>query len=680
MSFFSSLRGGWRTRRWLPGSRLGRLTVYFLGLDLLFFLVARLSALLDVSWGASIQSWVRLLTFAACVLGMLWLLRWTRRRLLWRLRNRLIVTYTFIGVIPVVLLLVMGALASSLFAWQFAAFVASADLHSELQSLAALNSRLTAEVALQLREGAPPSPRLLQRATLREKDAMQRDITAWYGGVALVPDPSATAIAPPAAQTPAMSAIVIDGGRLALRAADTVDINGRQLIVISSTPLDRGLLARLAANLGVLTIAPPDAAAPDFDSVSAGSKPAVRNPFDREIYAPSLLAAQDWPTGKPRTAVLLVDTRLSMLYAQLFRTVGEFTRYMYEALAGIAIFFALIELLALITGLRLSRTMTRSVAELYDATRHVNRGDFTHRIQVKADDQLASLERSFNSMTASLEQLIAEQKEKQRMENELAIAQEVQAQLFPREIAQLPALELHGVCRPARTVSGDYYDFLDLGGGRLGLAVGDISGKGISAALLMATIHSAMRAYTLEAAHAVSALAEGRHGAGPGAALALDANGALSPAALCRRLNRQLFSSTPAEKYATLFLGIYDSASRSLAYTNAGHLAPIILKQDGSLRRLETGGTVIGLFPDVGFQEAEIQLAPGDVFLSYSDGVTEPENEFGEFGETRLIELVQKNRRLPLERITQIVVAAVLEWIGGGEQPDDITVVLARPR
>ena len=117
---------------------------------------------------------------------------------------------------------------------------------------------------------------------------------------------------------------------------------------------------------------------------------------------------------------------------------------------------------------------------------------------MKSDDQLATLANSFNSMTSSLEGLILEQKEKQRLQNELVIAQEVQAQLYPREITQLESLEVHGFCRPARTVSGDYYDFLAVNSEKLILAVGDVSGKGISAALLMATIHSAVRAYSLE--------------------------------------------------------------------------------------------------------------------------------------------------------------------------------------
>ena len=200
-------------------------------------------------------------------------------------------------------------------------------------------------------------------------------------------------------------------------------------------------------------------------------------------------------TGRAARIALRATTRPSLLYARLFQTMVEFGGAIWTLLIALLIVFASIELIALMVGVGLTRTMTRSVAELYGATQHINRGDLKHRIEVTAQDQLAALESSFNSMSESLEKLIAEQKEKQRLENELAIAQEVQSQLFPHAISDLESLEVHGVCRPARTVSGDYYDFLPYGPERMGIAVGDISGKGISAALLMATIHSAVRAY-----------------------------------------------------------------------------------------------------------------------------------------------------------------------------------------
>jgi len=261
----------------------------------------------------------------------------------------------------------------------------------------------------------------------------------------------------------------------------------------------------------------------------------------------------------------------------------------------------------------------------------------------------------------------------------------VQSQLFPKAMSDLESLEVHGVCRPARTVSGDYYDFLPYGLDRLGIAVGDISGKGISAALLMATIHSAVRAYEIGRmpamtahlvaaggeAHAPTHIFEARSGS----------SDEFSPAQVLSLLNRQLYRSTPAEKYATLFLGVYDGRSRALTYSNAGHLPPVVLGQDGSLRRrLDTPGLVIGLFDDQGYEERTIDLRPGDIFLAFSDGVTEPENEFGEFGEERLIEIVRDHRHLPLARISEMVTSAVSDWIGTNEQPDDITIVLARAR
>ena len=284
-------------------------------------------------------------------------------------------------------------------------------------------------------------------------------------------------------------------------------------------------------------------------------------------------------------------------------------------------------------------------------------------------------------MTASIEKLILEQKEKQRLESELAIAQEVQAQLFPRQVSDLESLEVHGFCRPARTVSGDYYDFVTASSHKLILAVGDISGKGISAALLMATIHSAVRAYSMENMPQLREPVAVGAVVGRGRVIGAWPEGVeVSPGALLGLLNHQLYESTPPEKYATLFLGIYDGISHRLTYSNGGHLPPMLISESGEVRRLEAGGTVVGLFDNISYDEGTIEMHPGEVFVAYSDGVTEPENDFGEFGEARLIDLVRTNRHLPLAQISQIVTQAVDDWIGDNEQPDDVTLVLARAR
>jgi sigma-B regulation protein RsbU (phosphoserine phosphatase) len=404
--------------------------------------------------------------------------------------------------------------------------------------------------------------------------------------------------------------------------------------------------------------------------------------MDRQVAFVTTISVANWVTGdRSNPAAISVQTRISKLYDRLFEALGDFAPAIEFGLLFVAIVFGIIEVIALFIGARLTRTVTGAVAQLYDATTHVNRGDFSHRIPVKSNDQIATLANSFNSMTASLEKLIEEQKEKQRLENELVIAQEVQSQLFPKEITQLSTLEVHGFCRPARTVSGDYYDFLKLGSNRLVLAVGDISGKGISAALMMATIHSAVRAYSLQDIPALREPVAVGAASGSSAMLVSGFQGPeVSPAALLALLNHQLYESTPAEKYATLFLGIYHGAEHRLTYSNGGHLPPIIMSQDGAIRRLDCGGTVVGLFDQVTYEEASVPLRPGEVLLAYSDGVTEPENDFGEFGEKRLIELVRENRDLPLARISEIVTVAVDDWIGANEQPDDVTLVLARAR
>jgi sigma-B regulation protein RsbU (phosphoserine phosphatase) len=211
--------------------------------------------------------------------------------------------------------------------------------------------------------------------------------------------------------------------------------------------------------------------------------------------------------------------------------------------------------------------------------------------------------------------------------------------------------------------------------------VGDISGKGISAALLMATVHAFVRAYSLEPEMALMP-ASLAYGSQEDPRMYYRGDGStesqVAPAMLMTTLNYQLYRSTPAAKYATMFLGCYDAKARVLTYCNAGHLPPIILRANGEVFRLAVNGTVVGLFDGVSYDESTLVMQTGDIFVAYSDGVTEPENEFGEFGEERLVELIKEHRHKPLARITEIVAGAVADWIGTVEQPDDITIVLAR--
>jgi sigma-B regulation protein RsbU (phosphoserine phosphatase) len=697
----------------LPTSKVALITCYVAGLDLLLFALGKLFGFFKPSWSEDLSGWVRFLSFTAGVLLAILAFRWIKARLLWRLRNRLIVTYIFIGVLPVVMLVTLALLSFYLFAGQFATFIVTTGLNSELKSVEAANAAITHHIAAELQRGSN-SAAAVESWRRTSKAWAGRQVWVWLDNKLVLDSVPAGENAPlpalPAHLKASFRAVVRDHGRLYLRALQTVAVNGQELAVLSSKPFDQQMLQDLAANLGQVTLyatglslkkadqsEPKEVikvdAKPEGEYVldlsklgpptySVGSVPPPMRSMDRQVTFPTTVSVVDWQTGDTSSpAAIVVQTRISKLYDRLFEALGYLAPAIEVFLLFVFIVFCIIEVVALIIGTRLTRTVTGAVAQLYDATKHINRADFSHRIPVKSNDQIATLANSFNSMTASLEKLIEEQKEKQRLENELVIAQEVQSQLFPKEISQLSTLEVHGFCRPARTVSGDYYDFLRLESDKLILAVGDISGKGISAALMMATIHSAVRAYSLQD---IPALREPLAvGARSGSSVMLVSglpDPEVSPAALLALLNHQLYESTPAEKYATLFLGIYHGADHQLTYSNGGHLPPIIMGDDGAIRRLDCGGTVVGLFDQVSYEEASVPLRPGEIFLAYSDGVTEPENDFGEFGEKRLIDLVRENRDLPLARISEIVTAAVDDWIGANEQPDDVTLVLARAR
>ncbi|MGZ4788880.1 MAG: PP2C family protein-serine/threonine phosphatase [Terriglobales bacterium] len=704
----------------VPTSRLARFTLYLLGVDVFLLLYRGFMRLAHKT--PQVDGWIYFIAYVAAFLGCILAFRWVRERLMWALRNRLIVTYMFIGVIPVVLLILMGLLVGTVFVGQFATYVSTSDLQTEIRELHAVNERLASEIATALRHGSAITPDILQKANPQEEMFPNRQVTAWFKGkwyvLGTTENPASaqnppTPVSLPPADKGGTANLVIDGARTFLRASRELTVNGNKLVVISSVPLDVNLLTRVAEKIGVVSMEAftksdngkqevpkgtslkisssneelnlePSGGGPQAMNGAIQSSapiPPPKNYFDREITFISTVPAMDWNGGADRNILMVVHTRPSLMYERLFRTVGNFVNVVLLVLAAVGIFFGIIELIALFIGVRLTRTITESIYKLYQATRHVNLGDFTHRIKVTRNDQLASLETSFNSMTENIQKLLKEQQEKQRLESELAIAQEVQAQLFPKGVFDIRSLELYGFCAPARTVSGDYYDFIPLGPDRLALAVGDISGKGISAALLMASIHSAVRAYSLERVPMMATA-----GAGHGGSFVLSAvnepgfEPEISPSQLCQMLNRQLYHSTAMEKYATMFLGIYDGDNRRLTYCNAGHLPPLLLGSDGDVRRLEHGGSVVGLIDGLSYEEAEVSLRPGDIFIAYSDGMTEPENEFGEFGEQRLIELVKENQHLPLQRIAELAVAAVKDWIGGNEQPDDVTIVLARLR
>jgi sigma-B regulation protein RsbU (phosphoserine phosphatase) len=676
-----------------------------------------------------LSPWIALLVGIAASLPALF--RWVRWQLLWKLRNRLFVTYALIGLTPVVLFGLLAGFAAYVLFGQFANFAATSEIHSELIALAANTDALALHMQQELAEqrvsgDTADGLRLPQSVPPEAKNIMNipgLEVGVYLDGKLQKLDlPSAHAITtvptPPAWVHGSFNGLILSGNQVYFAAVTREPVGPHTLFVITGLRLDPQFLGRVVSGLGKMALWPnvhlqtslpiadqhPEYSAisdtkakqnanpaADDDSglgpvidnqgrsageIMGGVLPKAEDMFDMPINFPTTLDTREWSTGKPTTVFALVTSRPSLLYQRLFQQSLLIGGGVRTALILTAIVFAFLELLAIVLAGRLSRTITRSVSDLYHATREVDQGRLDYRIPVKRQDQLAALSRSFNTMSESLVRLLEEQKEKERMEGELEIAQEVQSNLFPSCDVRLGGLELHGLCRPARTVSGDYYDFLVLGNHSLCMAMGDISGKGISAALLMAGLHSAVRAFSLGGNEILSGnQPDMQH---PARSNGLAEESFVSPANLMRLLNLHLYRSTQPEKYATLFLANYEVDTRTIRYSNGGQLPPLLLRPDGSVVRLDRGGTVVGLLDDMQYEEGAVTLQSGDIVIAYSDGVTEPENEFGDFGEDRMVELVYRNRHLPLEDISGALMQALQDWIGAEEQPDDITIVLAR--
>ena len=490
------------------------------------------------------------------------------------------------------------------------------------------------------------------------------------GGVYRYP-PSSTISAPPPAWKDANGIIVKDAQ---LYSWANLHSGGTEVVILA--PLSQEFLSSLLPGIGQINFRDFSEADGGLRSAPAGTAPAARIPpknnfLDMQVNWGSLVPVAFWnsPGSRNNKGLLLVHTRMSAVLGTVFGnniSLGdmEYGQVIWGAFLVTVTLFLIVELVSLVIGVSISRTITSAVHELYVGTRRIKEGDFSHRIQVGGNDQLAELGASFNTMTENLARLIVVAKEKERLESELEIAREVQSLLFPKNVPDLKTLMLTGVCNPARVVSGDYYDFMRFDSS-VAFAIGDVAGKGISAALLMASIQSTMR---MQLTAEIPAMAG--NGGSPHA---------LSTAVMVSRLNKLLYANTAAEKYATFYFALYDEKTQMLTYTNAGHLQPILLRK-GVPELLEVTGTVVGAFPFSLYEERNIQLASGDVLVAYTDGMIEPENEYGEmFGEQRLTDLLAKNVDRDSPEIIARVMEAVLQWSGdAAELSDDMTMLVAR--
>jgi len=645
--------------------RLSPLDWISLAVLLLYILLRVLAAL-----GRPIPftSFVGFLVFLAVLYFAIRILPWVRTQLLWRLRSRLIVAYLFIAVVPVVLLLAMAAVGGYLLYLQFGAHLLSDQLNDRISTIAtdtdAISDAIEATGAkggASIGEGVLTHPGISGLLSAARDRGMDLQVFLDRGQQLLKPG------------TDRFSGLVEFEGKLWLAAAERRRGKNGPVFVMTGMPLTPAVLDSVGSEIGPvqLILLEPAAGRPasglslEIDNrlyvpgqqiISNRTLGPPANWFDRRVNGASTLEAVHVEPGadsSPLPVLASFSLRPMTINRQLFTSVGAVGPLLSNLLVLAGIVFLVLEIAALITGVVLTRTITRAVGDLYEATLHVRRGDFSYRVRVHQRDQLGALGDSFNEMTSSVSDLIAEQRQRQRLENEISIAREVQEHLFPRSLPQAPGLQLAAICRPARTVSGDYYDFIRLSPTRIGIAVADISGKGIFAALLMASLQAALRSMA-----------------------ALDGRG--GTATLVSRLNDHLFKNTADDRYATFFYAVYDAESSTLTYTNAGHLAPFFVN-DAGVQQLDEGGTVVGLFEDAPYTQGTLKVLPGSVLVAFSDGLTEPENVYGEeFGMHRLKEEILRQRNIAPQRLAENLITAAEQWAGTPEQADDITVVVAR--
>lgn len=588
-----------------------------------------------------------LLWIVFAVLLSFMLLQPVTRRMVWRVRNRLLVTYFLVGVLPTLLILTMVIISVFALLGAMVSYLCRSELDRQLGQLQ--------QTARQRAAGTHP--------TAPENVAGQAIIRA---GNRTVPHQGPIADIPSWSK-PGFSGIVRANASSYFMAAHVeTGTNADRVEVLAYRPFDDEVLAQLIEGFGMAVLirdedirGSGEQSDGEFKAILDSSR-AVHAPKPRSIWDIGAMAAvpldvRSLDTGSPDPHFIASYSQPAVVFRRLSGGLGSLGPAALISFLVLAGAFLLVELIALVSSAQLTRALTRSVHDIYTGTKTIESGDFSRRIPIRGKDQLSELAQSFNGMTERVERLIVEVKEKEKLESELEIARQVQAQLFPKVVPKLRTLELAGLCKPARVVSGDYYDFIPLDSPLTALVLGDISGKGISAALVMASIQSSLHAQ-----------------------LTLGTDGPASTARLVGRLNRQIYENTPLEKYATFFCGIYDDQTGNLRYTNAGHL-PLVLLRRRTVSRLESNGTVVGMFPDAPYEQDTVTLQPGDLLVAYTDGITESEDGSGQqFGEERLTELLIQHCDRPLDEIAQIVTARVQDWAYDLDNQDDTTILLAR--
>ena len=642
-------------------------------LDLLSaFLVIAGSALQLLNFNAGPSNFLKYLAVLAALYLLVRFIGWWRSRLLWSLRNRLIVAYLFIAFVPILLILTLVFLAGRILYSQLGAYLLHEDIQQRIEMIEDISEHIAvAHQALPPGVTQEESERILaaQYRAVHDRDLPGLAITFSSDSSLLRKlDQSGKK---------SFAGLLQQADELSLTSLKVIPDRKGERVVTVRVPVTPVFLATIAPDLGAIQLNLMEhytsgkepvyssgveqyRVAKPIPAHNRGLQPAafwMDTPVNVVSSFDSVFVGKDGKVDPLRPVLAVFNARPSKLNGRIFASFGELRLFYLFGFILAAVIFLLIEAAAFVTGFVLTRRITRAIADLYRATQYVKSGDFSHRVPIEHHDQLGELGQSFNEMTGSISGLIEEQNKRQRLENEISIAREVQNQLFPSTLPSVPGVEIEAICKAARSVSGDYYDFIQLSPTHVAIAIADISGKGISAALLMASLQAALRSQMLT-----------------------DGTERLCTAELVARLNKHLVRNTGDDRFATFFIAVYDSATRTLRYTNAGHL-PSFLVCHGKSERLDKGGMVLGVLEDYGYEEGSIVVGPDALLIGYSDGLVEPENVYGEeFGIRRLEEsAVRLHGAAPL-MVAESLMAAAEEWAGTPEQADDMTVIVARLR
>ncbi|HTY62633.1 MAG TPA: PP2C family protein-serine/threonine phosphatase [Acidobacteriota bacterium] len=681
----------------LPKSRMG---VFALIVVLLWILQTLFFAPVIVRYVPWLGFCLDLLLVLLAVAYLWRLIKFLRTRLLWKIKRRLFLAHIFIGAIPVFLVIFIFWISALLFYYQLSYYFISNQIGIHSAQILALNLSFREGLQELMTQNPAPDPGALQDAldtdaryllaaypsasiTLSFRD-VKTDRRVVYVNQGSSVSRAKEYEAPRWLGDREFSGLVIEDThssddkkrRLFLKSFVSSDFQHDIPFSLEvSVPFDRYMLDRLKAALGQDMLLAKHVTRPGIGGMFQNAEIPAENVIDSTIdsassdLAPSppypiFLFPVSWDTGTEidlsDSQVLLVELSTAKLLHNLFRSENTTGKMIFGVLQIIFAFFLIVELASIVIGILLTKSITNAVHNLDRGTEFVKRGDFSHRIVVRSDDQLGALAASFNQMTEYVQHLVKERVQKERLERELEIAKEVQERLFPNRIPKMTRMEVAGICLPARTVSGDYYDFLLLGEHELGLALGDICGKGISAALLMANLQATLRSNVMNAKRS-----QGQ-------------DGEKDVAGVVERVNSQIYSYTAANKFATFFYALYDDRRQTITYCNAGHNPPLYFN-GGRIRRLSAGGTVVGIFADSKYEEETVQAKTGDVFVAYTDGIVESMNEYGEeFGENRLAGLIEENRHLDANSLKEVIVSQVLSWTFAEERDDDMTLVIAK--